>query len=52
MDYRDKYLKYKAKYLALKNQLNQTGGTKLKYYNVGKTEFDLKVHPVFKISHK
>lgn len=47
MDYYNKYLKYKAKYLALKNQ--QLGGVDLKYYHVADSEFDFSTKSVFDI---
>ena len=47
MDYYSKYKKYKSKYLTLKSQ---SGGAKLKYYNVGKKEFEFKFSPSFKIA--
>lgn len=39
MDFRQKYIKYKTKYLNLKNRKMIGGETKLKYYNYGKKQF-------------
>lgn len=43
MNFHQKYLKYKTKYLSLKNQ-NLIGGVQLKYHNISKTEYTFKLN--------